>query len=267
MRCIVVSCLIALSCVRVRARRAHPAGCVRGRAERRVRAGHEHGPTKRGTASSGCGASLAPAIRPLESGSNTGKRPPRTSPCTSAVMNTVLPARDRPVTPSRTVGLNRWPLNSAKARAASLVCSMKSETAELTAKAYRTGCAARGMAKMWPRMEQGRSAWRRLCAAQECVGPALLRLWPTLQRTHHRIVSSPIREPVRAQSLVAAACLRPGFAKFFRVARLVEEGSGAPKGAGACEAPQAAANGLNTLAKRVRVPRACRSGLLALSLG
>ena len=48
-------------------------------------------------------------------------------------MNTVLPARESPVTPSRTVGLNRWPLNSAKARAASLVCSMKSETAELTA--------------------------------------------------------------------------------------------------------------------------------------
>ena len=46
----------------------------------------------------------APAWR---SGSNTGKRPPRVRPWTSAVMNTVLPARDRPVTPSRTVGLKK----------------------------------------------------------------------------------------------------------------------------------------------------------------
>ena len=38
-------------------------------------------------------------------------------PCTSAVMNTVLPARDRPVTPSRTVGLNRFSPNSSNARA------------------------------------------------------------------------------------------------------------------------------------------------------
>jgi hypothetical protein len=71
-------------------------------------------------------------MRPLASGSNTGKRPPRTRPCTSAVMNTVLPARDSPVTPSRTVGLNRWLPNSAKARAASLACSMMSETAGVT---------------------------------------------------------------------------------------------------------------------------------------
>ena len=43
----------------------------------------------------------------LGEASNTGNRPARMRPCTSAVMNTVLPARDSPVMPSRTVGLNR----------------------------------------------------------------------------------------------------------------------------------------------------------------
>jgi len=61
----------------------------------------------RGTASSGCGASPAWAMRPELSASNTGKRPPRVRPWMSAVMNTVLPARDSPVTPSRTVGLKK----------------------------------------------------------------------------------------------------------------------------------------------------------------
>ena len=96
-------------------------------------------------------------------------------------MNTVLPARDSPVTPSRTVGLNRWPLNSAKARAASRVCSMKSETAELTAVndpeavVPRAACRRCGPA--------GRTAQGRVCRAvctqkraarpldpQNCVG-------------------------------------------------------------------------------------------------
>ena len=49
----------------------------------------------------------ARAIRPEFTASNTGNRPPRVSPWISAVMNTVLPARDRPVTPSRTVGLKK----------------------------------------------------------------------------------------------------------------------------------------------------------------
>jgi hypothetical protein len=57
--------------------------------------------------SSGCGARRARAMRPEAIASKTGKRPPRSSPCTSAVMNTVLPARDNPVTPSRMVGSNR----------------------------------------------------------------------------------------------------------------------------------------------------------------
>jgi hypothetical protein len=42
----------------------------------------------------------ARAMRPVAKDSNTGKRPPRSRPWTSAVMKTVLPARDRPVTPA-----------------------------------------------------------------------------------------------------------------------------------------------------------------------
>src|SRR5690606_24391526 len=38
-------------------------------------------------------------------------------PCTSAVTNTVLPARERPVTPSRIVGLNRLAPKPVMARA------------------------------------------------------------------------------------------------------------------------------------------------------
>src|SRR5215469_13176842 len=46
----------------------------------------------------------------------------------SAVMNTVLPARDSPVTPSLIVGSNSDVENSAKARPASRICSRNSNT-------------------------------------------------------------------------------------------------------------------------------------------
>src|ERR1700722_4654216 len=67
-------------------------------------------------------------MRPVAIASNTGKRPPRSRPCTSAVMKTVLPAFDRPVTPSLIVGSNRWLPNSASAAAASRICSKSSST-------------------------------------------------------------------------------------------------------------------------------------------
>src|SRR5262245_20717975 len=80
--------------------------------------------SNRGTASSGCGSSRARAMRPEASGSKTGIRAPCMRSWTSAVMNTVLPAPDMPVTPSRTVGCSKWPPNSKIARAASLASSV-----------------------------------------------------------------------------------------------------------------------------------------------
>lgn len=47
-------------------------------------------------------------MRPSASGAKKGRRPPETRLRTSAVMKTVLPDRDRPVTPSRTAGV-RYP--------------------------------------------------------------------------------------------------------------------------------------------------------------
>src|SRR5687767_9334995 len=49
--------------------------------------------------------SRASPSRPPAKGSKSGSRPPWARLWTSAVMNTVFPARDRPVTPSRTVGV------------------------------------------------------------------------------------------------------------------------------------------------------------------
>src|SRR5690606_7501740 len=62
---------------------------------------------KRGTASSGCGSSRILETRPDRTASNSGSRPPFRRLCTSEEMKTVLPARDRPVTPSRIDGLTR----------------------------------------------------------------------------------------------------------------------------------------------------------------
>ena len=59
---------------------------------------------KRGTASSGCCSRKARAMRPDFCASNSGSRPPWIRLWTKAEMNTVLPARDRPVTPSRSDG-------------------------------------------------------------------------------------------------------------------------------------------------------------------
>ena len=42
-----------------------------------------------------------PGDAPLRGGASTGSRTPAMRLLTSAVMNTVLPARERPVTPSR----------------------------------------------------------------------------------------------------------------------------------------------------------------------
>src|SRR5262249_22970350 len=53
-------------------------------------------------------------------------------PCTSAVMNTVFPARDRPVMPSRTVGLIRPSPYSTTERAARRACSIMSERVRAT---------------------------------------------------------------------------------------------------------------------------------------
>ena len=44
-------------------------------------------------------------MRPSASGMKNGSRPPETRLRMSAVMKMVLPARDRPVTPSRSVGV------------------------------------------------------------------------------------------------------------------------------------------------------------------
>src|SRR5580698_4817423 len=67
-------------------------------------------------------------MRPVAIASNTGKRPPRSRPWTSAVMKTVLPALASPVTPSLIVGSNKWLLKSARAAAASRIRSMSSPT-------------------------------------------------------------------------------------------------------------------------------------------
>lgn len=48
-------------------------------------------------------------MRPSASGEKNGRRPPETRLRTSAVIKTVLPERDRPVTPSRTAGV-RYPV-------------------------------------------------------------------------------------------------------------------------------------------------------------
>ena len=60
-----------------------------------------------------------------------GSLPPAMRLCTSAVMNTVLPAFERPVTPSRSVGLNKCAPNSARACVASRICSKSSATQRL----------------------------------------------------------------------------------------------------------------------------------------
>jgi hypothetical protein len=56
----------------------------------------------------------ARASLPEWAASNIGKRPPCSRLCTSAVMNTVLPARDSPVTPSLSVGCTRLLARSVK---------------------------------------------------------------------------------------------------------------------------------------------------------
>ena len=49
-------------------------------------------------------------IRPSDAANNPGIRPRSSKLATSEVMNTVLPARDRPVTPSRITGSKNTPL-------------------------------------------------------------------------------------------------------------------------------------------------------------
>jgi hypothetical protein len=71
-------------------------------------------------------------MRPSDSAANTGNRPLRTSPCTSAVMKTVFPARDKPVIPSRNVGLTRPSPYSSTERAVRRACSIKSESVKAT---------------------------------------------------------------------------------------------------------------------------------------
>ena len=67
-------------------------------------------------------------MRPSASGMKNGRRPPETRLRISAVMKTVLPARDSPVTPSRSVGVI-MSVNTAPARCqAWRVGSSRSET-------------------------------------------------------------------------------------------------------------------------------------------
>ena len=80
---------------------------------------------KRGTASSGCSSRKARAMRPDFCASNSGSRPPWMRLWTKAEMNTVLPARDRPVTPSRSAGENRLAARSASVSKAISASSVK----------------------------------------------------------------------------------------------------------------------------------------------
>jgi hypothetical protein len=78
---------------------------------------------KRGTASSGWCSSSAREIRPDFRASKIGSRPPWTRLCTSAEMNTVLPERERPLTPSRSDGEN-----SPAARSAMVPTAMRASS-------------------------------------------------------------------------------------------------------------------------------------------
>ena len=81
---------------RVPARAVPRSGCGRGFRRRSA------APHRRAAAPAGRGRSV-----PWRRARTPENRPPRVRPWISAVMNTVLPARDKPVTPRRTVGLNR----------------------------------------------------------------------------------------------------------------------------------------------------------------
>lgn len=92
---------------------------------------------KRGTLSSGCGSRYARLMRPSAIGAKNGRRLPEIRLRTSAVMNTVLPERANPVTPSRSVGVMRSAKRAPRVRA---VCEISVED-----------CTPIGRANPWPR--------------------------------------------------------------------------------------------------------------------
>jgi hypothetical protein len=87
---------------------------------------------KRGTASSGCSSRKARAMQPDFWASNSGNLPPWTRLWTKAEMNTVLPARESPVTPTRSDGAK-----SPLARPESVSSAIRASSVKLVRDAKR----------------------------------------------------------------------------------------------------------------------------------
>src|SRR5690606_543924 len=81
-------------------------------------------------------------MRPDFCASNSGRRPPWTRLWTRAEMNTVLPARDRPVTPSRSEGAENRPA----ARPDNVSSAMRASSVMVVSDDAKTGPFARGLA-------------------------------------------------------------------------------------------------------------------------